>query len=60
LNILPVSGDLIIRAAEQGGQLGLKLLDAVQYVTALEAGCDVMVTADARFRSSRYIEVVGI
>lgn len=60
VDLVPLTGDLVIRAAEEGGALGLKLLDAVHYVSALEAGCDVFVTADRKFRSSQYLEVVGI
>ncbi len=60
IEVYPLTGDLAIRAAEEGGALGLKLLDAIHYMSAIEAGCDVFVTADRKFRSTRYLEVVGI
>jgi len=58
--LYPLSGDLAVRAAEVGGSLGLKLVDAIHYLSALEAGCDVFVTADRRFRSCEQMEVIGI
>jgi predicted nucleic acid-binding protein len=60
VELYPVTGDLAIRAAQEGGELGLKLIDAIHYMSALEAGCDVFVTADRKFRSTQYLEVVGI
>jgi predicted nucleic acid-binding protein len=60
IGLYPLTGDLAIRATEHGGELQLKLVDCIHYVSALEAGCDFFVTADARFRSSQFLEVVGI
>jgi predicted nucleic acid-binding protein len=60
LDVYPLSGALIIQAAKDGGALGLKLMDAVHYLSALEAGCDQLVTADRRFKSTRYLEVVNL
>jgi predicted nucleic acid-binding protein len=60
LDLYPLSGALIIQAAKDGGALGLKLMDAVHYLSALEAGCDQLVTADRRFKSTRYLEVVNL
>jgi len=60
VDLYPLSGALIIQAAKDGGALGLKLMDAVHYISALEAGCDQLVTADRRFKSTRYLEVVNL
>jgi len=60
IELYPLTGDLAIRAAQEGGSLKLKLIDAIHYMSALEAGCDLFVTADRKFRSTRYLDVVGI
>jgi predicted nucleic acid-binding protein len=62
IEITPLDGTLARSAALHGGQLGLKLIDAIHYIGALEAGCDVFVTADARFRSgpAMRVGVVGV
>ena len=60
LGLYPLTGDLVIRAAKEGGSLGLKLIDTVHYLSALEAGCDYFATADRKFKSSQYLEIVGI
>ena len=60
VEITPLDGGLARRAARHGGELGLKLIDAIHYIAALEAGCDVFVTGDARFRSGPYMRVVGV
>ena len=57
---IPITGDLMIRAAEAGGELGLPLADAIHYLAALEAGCDYVLTADARFPSSPQMQEVRI
>lgn len=60
IDIAPLDGSLARRAARYGGELGLKLIDAIHYIAALEAGCDVFVTGDARFRSGPHMSVLGI
>ncbi len=59
IGILPIYGALARRAAAHGGKLGLKLLDAMHYFTALEAGCEVFVTNDRCFRSGPAMRVIN-
>ena len=58
--IAPVSFDLLIASARLGAGKGLKLLDATHYVSALETGCDHLVTNDRKFRSDSDLNVVQI
>ena len=60
VEILPIDGALTRRAALAGGALGLKLVDAIHYVSALEAGCGYFLTGDSRFRSGPDLTVVGV
>jgi predicted nucleic acid-binding protein len=60
VQIIPLTGDLARRAAGDAGALGLRLIDSIHYLSALEAGCDVFVSADARFRSGPYMRVLRI
>ncbi|MGL5362500.1 MAG: type II toxin-antitoxin system VapC family toxin [Bosea sp. (in: a-proteobacteria)] len=57
IEIIPVDGALARSAALHGGMLGLKLIDAMHYLGALESGCDIFVTADAQFRSGPQMRV---
>jgi predicted nucleic acid-binding protein len=57
LEVLPFDGELVIHAARVGGKLGLKLLDAVHFVTARRNRCSWFLTCDARFRSAEGITV---
>lgn len=58
--LVPLDGAIAKRAAAAGGGLGLKLIDAVHYMSALEAGCDFFVTSDAAFRSGPKMAVLRI
>jgi predicted nucleic acid-binding protein len=60
IELMPLDGALARRAALTGGALGLKLIDAIHYLGALESGCDVFVTADAQFRSGPQMRVVAL
>jgi predicted nucleic acid-binding protein len=55
--MLTLDGALAKRAAQQGSKLGLKLIDAIHYLSALEAGCDVFVTSDKSFKSGPKMRV---
>ena len=57
---LALDGALIKRAALNCGALGLKLLDAIHFVSALEAGCDFFVTADTAFKSGPAMKVLRL
>jgi len=58
--IAPIDGERLRAAARIGAQKGLKLVDALHFLAALESQCDVFITDDARFRSSHGIEVVYV
>lgn len=60
IEIIGLDGALAWRAAKAGGKLGLKLADAVHYLSAYETGCQFFVTADTRVRSSPGLEVLNI
>lgn len=57
VSLIPLDGMVAKRAALRGGGLGLKLVDAIHYVSALEARCDLFITTDAQFRSDNDLEV---
>jgi predicted nucleic acid-binding protein len=60
IHLIPLTGVIAKRAANSGGRLGLKLLDAMHYESALEAGCNVLLTADRKFKSSPTLRVLHI
>lgn len=60
IRLLALNGGVAKRAAQNGGGWGLKLLDAIHYVSALDAGCDVFLTADQKFKSTSQMRVVHI
>ncbi len=58
--LVPLDGPLARQAALHGGKLGLKLIDAIHYVSALTSGCDHFITSDVRFRSCPILRVMTI
>ena len=60
IEITPLDGGLAKRAAVNGGQLGLKLIDAIHYMSALEWACDIFLTSDSAFKSGPMTEVIMI
>lgn len=60
ITILPVDGAIARHAALTGGELGLKLIDAMHHISAREAGCSYFFTGDGRFRSDEQLTVVGL
>lgn len=59
-DIRPVDLASLIGAARLGAGLGLRLIDAVHFRTAVASQCDIFVTNDRRFRSSHGVRVVQI
>jgi predicted nucleic acid-binding protein len=57
--VAPVDGEQLKAAARVGARKGLKLVDALHFVAAMESQCALFLTNDARFRSSDGIEVVA-
>ena len=50
-DLQPVSQDILIETAEYRKHAGMpKLPDAIHVVTALRAGCEIVVSADSRLR----------
>jgi predicted nucleic acid-binding protein len=60
VQLLSLDGALAKRASFAGGKLGLKLADAIHYISALEAGCDFFVTADTAFKSGPAMKVLRL
>jgi predicted nucleic acid-binding protein len=60
IGIIGLDGALAKRAALAGGKQGLKLADAIHFISAFESGCQFFVTADTRVRSSPGLEVLNI
>ena len=57
---VPVDGERLRAAARLGAQKGLKLVDAVHFLAAMETECDVFLTGDNRIRSSHGINVLAL
>ncbi len=60
VELLPLDGAVAKRSAIVAGNLGLKLIDAIHYLSALESGCDYFVTSDASFKSGPTMAVIQI
>lgn len=60
VTLLPLTGEIARRAALMGGLIGLKLIDAIHYLSALEAGCSIFLTADGQFRSGPKMRVMQV
>jgi uncharacterized protein len=60
IEMLPFNGELAIRAARLGGGVGLKLADAIHFLSALHFGCTHFATSDRRFRSGEELEIILI
>jgi predicted nucleic acid-binding protein len=60
VELVSLSGSVVKRAALVGASLGLKLLDAIHYVSALDAGCTHFLTGDKAFKSSAGLRVVQL
>jgi predicted nucleic acid-binding protein len=58
IKLFPLDGMLTKQAALHGSQLGLKLIDAIHYESALQARCDVFVSADKRFKSGPQMRIL--
>jgi predicted nucleic acid-binding protein len=58
IEITPLDGGLARRAAVNGGALGLSLIDAIHYMSALEWACDFFVTSDSAFKSGPMVQVI--
>ncbi len=59
-DIIPVSLALLIEAARLGASLGLRLVDAAHFQSAIISRCDILITNDQRFVSSHGVEVLYV
>lgn len=57
VTLLPLTGGIARRAAIAGGAMGLKLMDAIHYLSALESGCSHFLTSDSQFKSGPDLQV---
>jgi predicted nucleic acid-binding protein len=57
---IALTGQVAKQAAMVAGQMKLKLLDAIHYVSALNAGCTHFLSADAIFKVVPSITVIHI
>ena len=60
VDVTQLDGGLAKRAAIAAGRLGLKLIDAIHYVSAVESGCQYFLTADGHFKTGPEMTVVRI
>jgi predicted nucleic acid-binding protein len=60
ITLITLNGATTKRAAQLGGKLGLKLINAIHYISALEAGCTTFLTSDTRFKSGPQMQVMNI
>jgi predicted nucleic acid-binding protein len=58
--IARVDGERLKAAAKLGAQKGLKLIDAIHFLAAMESQCDVFLTGDSRIGSSHGIKVLQV
>lgn len=59
IGILALNSGIIRLAAMHGGQIGLKLIDAIHYMTALDAACEYFATSDSKFRSGPKMQIIS-
>jgi predicted nucleic acid-binding protein len=60
VEFVKLDGALARRAALASGVLGLKLIDAIHYISARESGCTHILTRDGKFKSGPNLVVVGL
>ncbi len=60
IQLTPVDGPLLMRAAQVGASSGLRLLDAVHVVSAIEAGASHFLSNDQAISRAPGIEIVQL
>ena len=60
VTLLTLNGNVAKRAVAYGAPLGLKLIDAIHVVSALDGGCDVFVSTDKKFKSTAAMRVINL
>lgn len=60
LSVQSHNADTFDLAAQLGARRSMKLIDALHYATALNAGCSFFLTNDSGIKSDAHLEVIGI
>lgn len=60
VTLLALNGIVAKRAVTLGAPLGLRLVDAIHYISALEAGCDFFVSTDVKFKSTEAMTIMTL
>ena len=60
LTVLPVTRQVLVRAAKVRSDLGLRLPDAIHFASALEKGCVSFLTNDREMKTDEHIHLVLI
>lgn len=60
ITVVPADFRLLDAAARIGAAKGLKLLDASHYCSAIDFGCECLVTNDAKFASSDELRIIQL
>lgn len=58
--LCPLDGQRAMAAAKLGAEKSFRLVDALHFLAAIELGCEVLVTNDARIHSSHGLNVVHL
>ena len=58
LQLAPVSRNILVQSAKTSALLRLKTVDALHYTTAIQSGCDGLITNDKAFKSSPEVKVI--
>jgi predicted nucleic acid-binding protein len=60
-HFVPVEMDIIKQAAKSGGwKKRLRMIDALHFASAIEAGCDALVTNDHDIHSTAHMKVIQL
>jgi predicted nucleic acid-binding protein len=60
LNVVPITRDILIKAAEIRASSSLKTPDAIHLATVIAMQCDYFITNDKAFKTASYIETLSL
>lgn len=60
VQLLPTSRDIYVRAGLYRAQFGLKKPDAIHVATAVEAGCDILLSNDRTLKAPQGLRIVSL
>lgn len=58
LTVIPVSSEILIKAAQLRGSLKNKLPDSIHLASAIKSGCDIFVGNDKKIKTNSEIELL--